>query len=86
MMHNLPMPARSIQISLDATLLSEVDSDPETKEHGRSAVIRRALRLYLEVKRRRAVDQAYERAYGETADEVLKEFSDLLGGQSWLEE
>lgn len=37
------MSARSVQISLDANLLAEVDRQPETKQHGRSAFIREAL-------------------------------------------
>jgi len=58
------MTARSIQISIDPELLAEVDAQLETHEHGRSAVIRRALRIYLEIKQRREIDREYERAYG----------------------
>jgi metal-responsive CopG/Arc/MetJ family transcriptional regulator len=80
------MSARSVQISLDEKLLAAVDRDPETRRLGRSAVIRRALSLYLELKRRREVDQSYHRAYAGRADEVWEEFSDLLRSQSWPNE
>jgi metal-responsive CopG/Arc/MetJ family transcriptional regulator len=79
------MAARSVQISLDDALLREVDRDPEAKKQGRSAVIRRALRVYLDLKRRRAIDVAYARAYEGKADEVLDEFADLLRSQTWPE-
>jgi metal-responsive CopG/Arc/MetJ family transcriptional regulator len=85
-MHIAIMAARSVQISLDEDLLKEVDQHPESRERGRSAVIARALRLYLELQRRREVDAAYERAYAGRADEVLDEFADLLGKQAWPEE
>ena len=80
------MTAKSVQISLDEELLAEVDEDPETRAGGRSALIRRALRLYLDLKRRREIDEAYERGYGGKADDVYAEFADLLGAQSWPEE
>ncbi len=79
------MGARSVQISLDEGLLREVDRDPEAKKQGRSAVIRRALRLYLDLKRRRVIDAAYARAYEGKSDEVFEEFADLLGSQPWPE-
>ncbi|HEY3234733.1 MAG TPA: ribbon-helix-helix protein, CopG family [Polyangiaceae bacterium] len=80
------MAARSIQISLEEKLLEEVDQDPEVRQHGRSAVIRRALRAYLDLKRRRMIELAYDRAYEGKADEILEEFGDLLRGQAWPRE
>ena len=77
------MVARSIQISLNADLLREVDGDREAKQRGRSALIQRALRLYLDLKKRKSIDAAYERAYAGHADEVLEDFSDLLRSQAW---
>ena len=77
------MAARSVQISLDEELLAEVDRDPEARDLGRSALIRRALRVYLDLKRQRDIDAAYERGYGGKADNVYAEFADLLGTQSW---
>ena len=58
------MAARSVQISLDQDLLEAIDRRPETKRDGRSAVIKRALRLYLEQAQRESIDDSYARAYG----------------------
>ena len=79
------MPARSVQISIDEDLLRKIDGQPETKEHGRSAFIRSAVRLYLEVQQRRARDRAYAQGYGGGAGEVWDEFSELIAGQAWPE-
>ena len=73
------MGAKSVQISLDEQLLKQLDEDPETSQRGRSAVIRRALRLYLDLKQRRTVDQAYVAAYAGKAEDVLSEFGYLVG-------
>lgn len=80
------MAARSVQISIDEELLEEIDRRPETRRKGRSAVIRRALRLYLELSRRREIDAEYARAYGGDADRVLEEFAGLIGAQAWPED
>jgi metal-responsive CopG/Arc/MetJ family transcriptional regulator len=77
------MSARSVQISLDPELLAEVDRLKETRESGRSAVIRRALRLYLEVRKRHEADAAYVRGYGGKRDEVYDDLAALMGGQAW---
>ena len=79
------MPARSIQISVDEKLLAEVDRQRETRTLGRSAVIRRALRLYLDLKKRREIDEAYAHAYGGKADAVFDELADMIGSQEWPE-
>ena len=84
-MYSDPMSSRSVQISLDRDLLAEVDRQPETRQQGRSAVIRRALRLYLDLKKRREIDAAYEQAYVGRADELLEEFGELIGAQAWPE-
>ena len=80
------MAARSVQISIDEELLARVDARKETRERGRSAVIRRALHVYLEFERRREIDRAYAEGYGGKGDEVFAELADLLEGQSWPEE
>ena len=85
-MDSMLMVARSVQISLDEELLEEVDRQAEAQHSGRSALIRRALRVYLELKRRRAIDEAYLRAYGGKADEAYEEFAELIAGQSWPDE
>jgi metal-responsive CopG/Arc/MetJ family transcriptional regulator len=77
------MAARNVQISIDEDLLGEMDRRPETRARGRSAVIRRAIRLYLALDRRREIDAAYARGYGGGRTEVLDEFADLAEGQSW---
>jgi metal-responsive CopG/Arc/MetJ family transcriptional regulator len=79
------MPARSAQISLPARLLDRLDQRPETRRFGRSAVIQRALALYLEMDRRREVDRAYARGYGGQADRVFDELAALMEGQQWPE-
>ena len=73
------MPARPIQISLDADLLGQIDSDPEVLEKGRSAFIRSAVRIYLQAKGRREIEDRLAQAYGGEADSLLKEVEALLG-------
>lgn len=82
------MAARSVQISLDEDLLKAIDLRPETKRDGRSAVIKRALRLYLEHAQRESVDESYARGYGQKAASSKKaersaEFDPMLSGQAW---
>jgi metal-responsive CopG/Arc/MetJ family transcriptional regulator len=83
------MAARSVQISLDEELLREIDRRPETKRDGRSAVIKRALRLYLDRKQRESIDESYARAYA-PSDKASKsqpnEFDEMLAGQAWPDE
>ena len=55
---------------------------PPTRREGRSAVIRRALRLYLDSRQRASVDEAYARGYG---SRKKNEFDELLDGQAWPE-
>ncbi len=81
----MAMAARSIQISLDEELLRDIDRRPETRDKGRSAFIRSAIRLYLEADRRRKIDEAYARAYGDP-DDTLDEYAALIGSQAWPEE
>ena len=79
------MPVRNVQISIDEDLLREVDRRSETRTHGRSAVVRRALRIYLSLDRRREIDAAYARAYGGGSTAEIDDLSDLAEGQSWPE-
>lgn len=76
------MAAKSVQISLDEDLLREIDRRRETREKGRSAFIRSAVRLYLDLDRRRRIDEAYSRAYGDP-DATFEEFADLIRSQKW---
>jgi len=54
---------KAIQVTVDEGLLARLDSDPEVKRLGRSAVFRRAIDEYLRRRRKRAISAAYRRAY-----------------------
>jgi metal-responsive CopG/Arc/MetJ family transcriptional regulator len=75
--------SKPVQISIDEELLRTVDRDPETKRRGRSAVVASALRMYLESKRRRDVDQALLLAYGGVAADVAAEIGPFIEAQAW---
>jgi metal-responsive CopG/Arc/MetJ family transcriptional regulator len=75
--------AKPVQISIDEKLLRRIDADPETKRRGRSAVVTSALTLYLQRKRRLAVDGAILRAYEGSADEMSCDMDPLIEAQSW---
>lgn len=80
------MKVRSVQISIDEELLSQIDRRTKARAEGRSAFIRRALRAYLAAERRRDIDAAYARAYGgKAAKEVDDDLAELMAGQSWPE-
>lgn len=69
---------KTIQITVDEGLLKGLDSAPETKRDGRSAVIRRALGAYLKKRRNEAIDEKIRRGYAK------KGFESELEG--WAEE
>jgi metal-responsive CopG/Arc/MetJ family transcriptional regulator len=77
------MPAKPVQISIDAELLRRIDKDPEVRRRGRSAFIRSAVELYLKAKRRRATDWEIERAYRGRANEMLDEIAERIDDQAW---
>ena len=77
------MPARRVQISMDAELLRRIDADPEVRQRGRSAFIRSAIEMYLRAGQRREIDEQLRNAYGGHADELLEEVSDLMDAQEW---
>lgn len=77
------MPAKAVQISLDADLLKEVDADPETRKQGRSAFMRSAIQSYLRARKRSLVDQAIQKAYGGQSRTMAQEVDDLVGVQAW---
>jgi len=77
------MPARPVQISMDAELLRRIDADPEVRERGRSAFVRSAVETYLRARRRQEIDAQIAAAYDGRADEVLEDVSDLIGEQEW---
>jgi len=80
------MVARSVQISLDAELLAEVDRQQETKQHGRSAFIREALLMLLRAKRSEEIDAAYARGYRGKAKALLDDLAPPRKHQAWPEE
>ena len=55
---------KAIQVMLDEPLLARLDTSREVREGGRSAVIRRATREYLNRRQAERVSEAYARAYG----------------------
>ena len=68
---------------MDTELLRRIDADPEARERGRSAFIRSAVEMYLRARRRREIDAQITGAYADSADDLLEEVADLLGGQEW---
>jgi metal-responsive CopG/Arc/MetJ family transcriptional regulator len=85
-MDNAIMVARSVQISVDAELLAEVDRQEETKTHGRSAFIREALLMRLRAKRDEELDASYARGYAGKAKALLDDLGPLRKRQVWPEE
>ena len=77
------MPAKPVQVSIDLELLRRIDSDPETREKGRSAFVRSAVSSYLDAKRRRDVDVAIRAAYGGAKDDMRAEVANLMDAQAW---
>ena len=77
------MPAKPVQVSIDLELLRRIDSDPETREKGRSAFVRSAVSSYLDAKRRRDVDAAIRAAYGGAKDDMRAEVANLMDAQAW---
>ncbi len=55
---------KAIQITFDEDLLKRFDAEPEVREHGRSAVLRRAVEMYLGRRRRARIAADYRTAYG----------------------
>jgi metal-responsive CopG/Arc/MetJ family transcriptional regulator len=77
------MAAKPVQISIDDELLAQVDADPETRAHGRSAFVRAAIERYLAAKRRREIDAQLIKGYKGRADAALAEVADFIEAQAW---
>jgi metal-responsive CopG/Arc/MetJ family transcriptional regulator len=73
---------KAVQVVLDEDLLKKLDSDPEVKRHGRSAVLRRAATEYLKRGRKRRIAEAYRRAYS-TGPGLGAEFKGWEREGSW---
>jgi metal-responsive CopG/Arc/MetJ family transcriptional regulator len=75
---------RTIQITLTDELLARLDADTEVRQHGRSAVLRRAADGYLRRRRKRSIAEQYAKAYA--ADVGLGEqFSGWEDESAWPE-
>jgi hypothetical protein len=61
-------PMKTIQVTLDESLLAELDETTDVARHGRSAVTRRAIAEYLSRRRNVEIRQRYEAAYGGGGD------------------
>ena len=75
---------KPIQVMFDEDLLRRLDGDQEVREHGRSAVLRRAAALYLRRSREKRIAEAYKRAYGRSAG-LGDEFGGWEDEGSWPE-
>jgi metal-responsive CopG/Arc/MetJ family transcriptional regulator len=58
---------KAIQVTFDEQLLARFDADDEVRRHGRSAVLRRAVEMYLAHRRTRRIADAYQAAYGKAS-------------------
>jgi metal-responsive CopG/Arc/MetJ family transcriptional regulator len=83
MLYTANMPAKPVQISIDAALLERIDADPEARTYGRSAFVRAAVERYLAAKTRRQIDARIRAAYQNEADATFAEMADLIGSQAW---
>jgi metal-responsive CopG/Arc/MetJ family transcriptional regulator len=83
MLDTFYMAARAVQVSIDEELLGRIDKDPEAKRKGRSFFLRSAVLAYLELKRRRNVDDAFREAYAGKSRELALEIDDLIDAQAW---
>ena len=77
------MPTKPVQISIDIDLLEQIDADPEVRERGRSAFVRRAVRYYLTAKERHELEARIAKAYDGEADALIDEVAELIGAQQW---
>ena len=54
---------KPIQVMLDEGLLKKLDATDEVRKDGRSAVLRRAVELYLRQRQRASIASQYRKAY-----------------------
>ena len=55
---------KTIQITVDEELLARLDRHADVRQHGRSAVLRRAAAEYLARRRRAEITSQYREGYG----------------------
>ena len=70
---------KAVQITFDEELLRRLSESDESREHGRSEVVRRAVREYLERQERLRIAEQYRKAYAHR-DALEKEL------EGWSEE
>jgi metal-responsive CopG/Arc/MetJ family transcriptional regulator len=54
---------KTIQITIDPELLHLINHDEESMKKGRSAILRQAVRYYLEHKRLKSISEKYRSGY-----------------------
>lgn len=59
---------KAVQVMFDEQLLRRLADSPDVKQNGRSAVVRRAVQLYLRQREHEQISQQYRNAYSDTAD------------------
>lgn len=73
---------KAIQVMFDEQLLRLLADSPDVKQNGRSAVVRRAVQLYLRQRERERIAQEYRNAYSDTAD-LDQELGGWAGEGEW---
>ena len=76
---------KTIQVTLDESLLAELYGNADVARHGRSAVIRRAIAEYLSRRRTMEIRGRYEAAYGGGGD-LGPEFAGWEEQGAWPDE
>ena len=78
-----PARKKPVQVSLDQSLLRQVDAEEETKRRGRSAFVTQAILCYLRQKRSKEVDYRLTAAYAGKAAELWAEAEPWISEQAW---
>jgi len=76
---------KQVQLLFEEDLLRRLDEDPEVRDRGRSAVLRRLAADYLRARRESTIDDAYRQGYGERSS-LDGEFEGWEDEGSWPEE
>ncbi len=76
---------KSIQITFDESLLAALDATEEVKKDGRSAVMRRAVAMYLRKRRNWEISERYRKAYAVDGGS-LEDFEGWEDQSVWPEE
>ncbi len=76
---------KPVQVMFDEKLLAALDARPEVKSRGRSAILRRVVKEYLERVRKESIEELYRKAY-EDQPGLGEEFSGWEEEGQWPEE